>query len=201
MDREIVETLLKGENLTEFARSIDRLRYITRYATAPRSGKESVAEHSFFVAAYVLKLAEYYDFDVLKALSLALMHDYSESYISDVPHPIKARNPRLAEELEEAENRIIKTNLSEEMAKMIAEFNKAEGPEALVVLLADVMSVVSYAKYEMELGNSSYMKQVYENTQTRYYKICEWLKNYKKSNAPAVESLIDDIFSMRIENY
>ena len=58
MDRSTIEKLLEKEDLTHFAKSVDRLRFITRYATAPRSSKESVAEHSFFVAAYVLKLAQ-----------------------------------------------------------------------------------------------------------------------------------------------
>lgn len=42
--------------LDEFIRCVDGLRNLVRYQTAPRAAKETVAEHSFFVAAYVLKL-------------------------------------------------------------------------------------------------------------------------------------------------
>lgn len=208
MEREVIEKLLANEDLTHFAKSIDKLRFITRYATAPRSSRESVAEHSYYVAAYVLKLAQYYNFDVTKALALALMHDYSEAYISDVPHPIKAQNPDLAIALEKAEEKVVKGHLSDMMAEILGEFNALSGPEGLVCVLADVMSVVSYAKYEMELGNSSYMKQVYEKTKPRYESILKQLSEYAKGETESkkreisiyIRSQIDDIFISRIEN-
>ena len=206
MEREVIEKLLANEDLTHFAKSIDKLRFITRYATAPRSSRESVAEHSYYVAAYVLKLAQYYNFDVTKALALALMHDYSEAYISDVPHPIKAQDLAIA--LEKAEEKVVKGHLSDMMAEILGEFNALSGPEGLVCVLADVMSVVSYAKYEMELGNSSYMKQVYEKTKPRYESILKQLSEYAKGETEAkkreisiyIRSQIDDIFISRIEN-
>ena len=204
MDRSTIEKLLEKEDLTHFAKSVDRLRFITRYATAPRSSKESVAEHSFFVAAYVLKLAQYYQFDVTEALALALMHDYPEAYISDVPHPIKIQNPELANALEKAEEKVLKDHLSNEMASILNRFNNADGPEALVCILADVMSVVSYAKYEMELGNSSYMRQVYEGAKPRFESLIESLAKYTLGDQAEtsfyVLKQIEDIFESRIEN-
>lgn len=204
MERKQVEKLLSKESLADFTKSVDRLRFITRYATAPRSSRESVAEHSFFVAAYVLRLAEFYQFDVTSALSLALMHDYSEAYISDVPHPIKAQNPKLEEALNEAESKVLCEHLSEDMASLLKKFNEKDGPEALVCVLADIMSVVSYAKFEMELGNSSYMKQVYECTRPRFVQVIDSLKPYVIGDAEIiskkVENEIDTVFNSRIEN-
>lgn len=208
MERNTIEKLLAKEDLTHFAKSVDRLRFIVRYATAPRSSKESVAEHSYYVAVYVLKLAQYYDFDITEALALALMHDYPEAYISDVPHPIKAQNPELAKALEKAEERVLKDHLSDEMAAILGKFNNGDGPEALVCTLADVMSVVSYAKFEMELGNSSYMKQVFEKTRPRYESLIKQLAPYAKtdngSNSTEVSfyvlNQINEIFNSKIEN-
>lgn len=204
MDREIVEKIVANERLGHYAQSIDRLRFIIRYATAPRSGKESVAEHSYYVAAYVLKLAQYYNFDVEKALILALLHDYAEAYISDVPHPIKKQNPALETALEEAESKVLSQHLSSEFAQMITEFNNGTSPEGLICQLADVMSVVSYAKYEMELGNSSYMKQVYEKTRPRYEELVKKLKKYFLPGCERMSDIIlgeiDSIFSSRYEN-
>lgn len=204
MDKETVQTIAIGEDLADFAASIDRLRFIIRYATAPHCSKESVAEHSYYVAAYVLKLARYYDFDVEKALILALLHDYAEAYISDVPHPIKKQNPALETALEEAESKVLTDHLSPEFAQMIAEFNNGTSPEGLVCQLADVMSVVSYAKYEMELGNSSYMKQVYEKTRPRYVELINKLEKYLshpfESSSDFIKGQIDMIFNTRIEN-
>lgn len=204
MNKETVQNIAIGENITAFAASIDRLRFIIRYATAPHSSKESVAEHSYYVAAYVLKLAHYYDFDVEKALILALLHDYAEAYISDVPHPIKKQNPALEEALEAAEKKVLIDHLSSDFADLIEEFNHGTSPEGLICQLADVMSVVSYAKYEMELGNSSYMRQVYEKTQPRYIELIAKLDQYLvpayKGTSGKIQAQIDQIFNTRIEN-
>lgn len=203
MERKEVEQLLQNEDLTQFAKSVDRLRFIIRYATAPRSSKESVAEHSYFVAVYVLKLAQYYNFDVSSALSLALMHDYAEAYISDVPHPIKAQNPELAKALEIAEDKVLRDHLSDKMADLVDKFNNKNGPEALVCALADAISVVSYSKYELELGNSSYMRQVFDSVSNRIKSIIEMLEEYKIDKSVKKESIIKmiaDIFETRIEN-
>ena len=48
-----------NSDLGNYLSNINNLRNLTRYQAAPRVSSESVAEHSFFVAAYVLKL---YDF-------------------------------------------------------------------------------------------------------------------------------------------
>lgn len=204
MERAVVESLLAKEDLTHFMKSVDKLRFIIRYATAPRSSRESVAEHSYYVAVYVLKLAEYYKFDVTAALSLALMHDYPEAYISDVPHPIKAQNPNLAKALDEAEAKVLNEHLSSKMAELLNKFNNSIGPEALVCVLADVMSVVSYAKYELELGNSSYMRQVYEKSMPRVKTAVEKLREYAIDDADKtsefVLSQIEAVFSTPIEN-
>lgn len=218
MERNEVELLIKNENLYEFIRSIDKLRYITRFATAPRSAKESVAEHSFYVASYVLKLSYYYNFDVVKAISLALLHDYAEAYISDVPHPIKKQNPVLEEALDKAEEKVLVEHLSSEMAKLISHFNNGDTPEGLVCQLADVISVVTYAKYELELGNSSYMKQVFQRTKDRYFSLIEKLEPYaiyhdeddstideltyekRKKTSKWILSQINDVFNNPLEN-
>ena len=154
--------------LDEFIRCVDGLRNLVRYQTAPRAAKESVAEHSFFVAAYVLKLHDYYNFDLKKGLRLALLHDFSEVFISDVPHPIKKRFPAISEELEKAERKVNEEYIGEEFADELEEFNQTSSIEGIIVALADILSVASYAKFEMELGNSKYMQNVYRRSRERY---------------------------------
>ena len=89
-----------------FAKDINILRNLIRYQNVHRNINESVAEHLFYVSCLVLKLREYYTFDLEKALKTALIHDIQERYISDVPHNIKTANPNLAKALEEAEDNI-----------------------------------------------------------------------------------------------
>ena len=48
----------------EYYNKIYRLEYIIRYSNVPRIHDESVASHSFFVAAILMKLNDDYDFDL-----------------------------------------------------------------------------------------------------------------------------------------
>lgn len=149
-------------NLSDYMINIDKLRNLVRYQNAPRVSEETVAEHSFFVAAYVLKLHNYYNFDLKKALSIAILHDYAEVFISDIPHPIKKQFPIIEDCLKEAENKIIKEHISDDFSNWLSEFNNINTAEGCIVSLADILSVISYSKYEIELGNSKYMKDVLE---------------------------------------
>ena len=168
-----------NDNLSDYVRNIDNLRHLVRYQTAPRVASESVAEHSFFVAAYVLKLHDYYDFNLEKALKMAILHDFSEVYISDVPHPIKVKFPDVDNVLTNAEYNVNKEHISEEFAEMLKEFNDRTSPEGCAVALADIMSVLSYAKYEIELGNSKYMQNVYKDTKERYINLIYMMKDFQ----------------------
>ena len=114
---------------------------------------ETVAEHSFYVAILVLKLREYYNFNLELALKTALVHDVMESKISDVPHNIKLQNPKLADALEEAETNVTKEMLSDEALALIRQFNHGETPEGLACQLGDILSVVMYANAELTSGN------------------------------------------------
>ena len=164
--------------LDEFIRCVDGLRNLVRYQTAPRAAKETVAEHSFFVAAYVLKLHDYYKFDLKKGLRLALLHDFSEVFISDVPHPIKQRFPKITDELEKAERKVNEEYIGEEFANELEEFNQTSSIEGIIVALADILSVASYAKFEMELGNSKYMQNVYRRSRERYMNLLIMAESY-----------------------
>lgn len=140
-------------DIATFAKDIDILRSLVRYQNCHRNVNETVAEHSFYVAILVLKLREYYNFNLEVALKTALVHDVMESAISDVPHNIKMQNPKLAEALEEAEANVTKEMLSDEALTLIRQFNHGETPEGLACQLGDILSVVMYANAELTSGN------------------------------------------------
>jgi len=168
-------------DLETFIKEIDNLRNIDRYQTVPRVLHETVAEHSFFVAAYVLKLHDKYDFNLEKALSIALMHDFSECYITDVIHPVKEKYPKIAEALSEAEYSENEKHLNSEYAKAIDQMNNEEDvPETLIVNLADILSVYSYATDEKQFSNNSYIDVVIKNAENRSLKIKQKLQKYMK---------------------
>lgn len=162
-----------NSNLTEYLSNIDLLRNLVRYQVAPRVSQETVAEHSFFVAAYTLKLHDYFDFDLEKALRIAILHDFAEVFISDVPHPIKMKFPELTKQLEIAEHGVNAEYISEEFAQELEGFNEASTPEGCIVVLSDILSVITYSKYEMELGNSQYMKDVLKRSLVRINNMLE----------------------------
>ena len=140
-------------DIATFSKDIDVLRSLIRYQNCNRLINESVAEHSFYVAVFVLKLREYYDFNLEVALKTALIHDIPEARISDIPHNIKLANPEVAAALEKAEEKVTVDMLSEEANALLKSFNHGDTVEGKICQLADVLSVVLYANDEIKCGN------------------------------------------------
>ena len=140
-------------DIATFSKDVDVLRSLIRYQNCNRLVNESVAEHSFYVAVFVLKLREYYDFNLEVALKTALIHDIPEARISDIPHNIKIANPEVAAALEKAEEKVTVDMLSEEANALLKSFNHGDTVEGKICQLADVLSVVLYANDEIKCGN------------------------------------------------
>lgn len=143
-------------DIATYAKDISILRHLVRYQNCHRNINETVAEHSYYVAALVLKLKEYYNFNLEVALKTALVHDQMEAKISDVPHNIKLANPKLSEALEEAEKNVTRQMLSEEAVALLEDFNHGLTPEGLACQLGDVLSVVMYSNAELTSGNQTF---------------------------------------------
>lgn len=150
--KKIYSKFIKNDIAT-FSKDISILRHLVRYQNCHRNINETVAEHSFYVAILVLKLREYYNFNLETALKTALVHDCAEAAISDVPHNIKMQNPMLASALEDAEAKITANMLSDEAVILLKDFNTGETPEGLACQLGDILSVVMYANAELTSGN------------------------------------------------
>lgn len=181
-----------NSNLTDYLLNVNNLRNLTRYQAAPRVSSESVAEHSFFVAAYVLKLHDYYDFNLEKALRMALLHDFNEVFVSDVPFPIKTKYKELNEALEKVEYEVNSYHIGEDFADEMLEFNNMSTAEGIIVEVGDVLSVVSYAKHEIGLGNSAYMRDVYNKSIPRYTQILTKAEPYLKEGF-TTDQIINEI--------
>ena len=119
-------------DIATFSKDIDVLRSLIRYQNCNRLVNESVAEHSFYVASFVMKLREYYEFNLERALKMALIHDMPESKISDVPHNIKTANPEVAVALEKAEEKVTVDMLSEEANALLKSFNHGDTVEGKI---------------------------------------------------------------------
>ena len=141
-------------NNLDYYKDIYRLKFITRYSNRFRIHDESVAEHSLFVAAIVIKLHDEYDFDLGLALLAAISHDIAESDISDVTHDIKEKHPALKECLQVAELKEI-MKYPQLIRHGYNTFERAITVEGLIANLADVIQVMQYVRTEMSLGNSA----------------------------------------------
>jgi len=170
--------------LEKFCEKTYRLKNLVRYQTSPRIKDETVLEHLGMTAMIVPKLRDIYEFDLLKAIMIALYHDWGEQETSDVPFPIK-RNmpPEIVRQLEDIEISVIKRDLSDTMAEWIKEFNSFEmcdaSPEVLAVAYADAISVITYSKKEATLGNKEWFEgYVIPYTEKRIEKLKELLTPY-----------------------
>lgn len=152
------------------------LKHIIRYNNVQKIQNESVAEHTFFVMAAVMELYNFYDFNLGDALKMALVHDYPEIYVDDVAHPVKKMFPKVAEVLKEAEQESLKY-FSETVGKYFTRYADHNCMEALVVNLADMISVAQYCKSEQALGNKGWIMEVASGSdiiiKDRYNKIEE----------------------------
>ena len=77
---------------------------------------------------------------------------------------------------------IISEHISSEFACWIDGFNKTDTPEGCIVAFADILSVIAYAKYEIGLGNSKYMKDVLDRAKIRVYRVIDMCEKFLYPN-------------------
>ena len=131
------------------------LKFIQRYSITPRITNETVAEHSFFVATYVMELYKDYKFDLNKAVQMAIIHDFAESFIGDITLSTKTMCPDLVKAVSNAEKEVMFQNFPSFIYELYREYEQRTSVESLIVKLADTMQVKQYAGNEIELGNNS----------------------------------------------
>lgn len=155
------------------------LQHCMRYSMVPSIKQESVAEHSYFVALGVLLLSEEYNFDVSKAIQIALAHDLPEIYVDDINHHIKKMFPKVAEALKEAEASAAE-GFPISVKELIAQYHD-KSVESLIVHFADAWQCLVKANNEIKMGNLGYFEQVRQNSVIRLETLTQQLDLYVKS--------------------
>lgn len=123
-----------------------------RYNNRSHLQEESVAEHSFFVALFSLKIIQTLQLPEeleLRVLRLAILHDCPEALTSDIPHNVKKMYPDFAKFLRTVEDRYYSKNWPYYKEKLEDELAES------IVKLADNYSVLQFCINEQRLGNSS----------------------------------------------
>lgn len=168
----------------EFFKFVDDvyvLKALSRYNNKFKIINESVAEHCYFVILIVLKLNDYYKFNLEKALSIAAIHDLPEIYVSDVTHDVKKNFPNIKKALSEAEQEIMKNKFGKNFYDLYNEYEiKHNSIESKIVELADIISCMQYSNAEITLGNKGYMLDVYKNSKKRLNVLLKNIKENKR---------------------
>lgn len=168
-----------------------RLDNIIRYNTLKKHKHESVATHSFYTALFTMMLCNdimLHDDNVVRcAISYALIHDIPEIITNDITHDVKCRYPRISKLMEEYENEIY----YEEFPYVMELFNTLSSAQEDLVMnivkLADILSVLQFASYEISMGNvelRQWLDSIHERIGDAKYEIerlgysCQRIMNY-----------------------
>jgi putative hydrolase of HD superfamily len=169
------------KTMQEFYMQMLNLSHIKRYSVIPRIHDESIAEHSFFVASIVIKLYNDYDFQIGNAVSMAISHDWTESYTDDITVATKRAYPSIAKAVEKVEAKVAKHEFDPVVYNLWKEYKEGTSIESKIVKYADTLQVIQYAQGEVNMGNSAYFKSVVEDATFRAYKLEGELHVYKRS--------------------
>lgn len=129
---------------------------IIRYSNRIKVKLENLAEHSYYVAYYVFLVGKDYNIDlpiIYEAVSMAVIHDFPESYTLDLAHDIKYKYKKIKDLLEEAEEAFLRLEKPELLDTY---FNlKEDTLQSLLVKIGDALSVLVYTNREKECGNNT----------------------------------------------
>ncbi len=142
------------------------LKFITRYSNIPRIRDESVAEHSFFVAAICISLLPNYpDANVGKVLLMANIHDWAEAEVDDIAHNIKRDYPAVKQALKKAEEKAMR-RYHPNIIAAYHEYEECRTLEARIVKYADIKQCIQYLDTEVKLGNEYMLPMLHESYDT-----------------------------------
>ena len=160
------------EGLPGFFERLRNMSAIRRFGTLPSAHHDSVANHSYDVAVLSMMIADRQSDPSLcmeKILRKALWHDFEETIVSDIPHPIKHRyqGGRLGELLEEIVETVLENEAFHELPADMAHRYASDARDAKrdkegdVVAAADAMDLVIFATRVIKLGNR-YFEHIFE---------------------------------------
>ncbi|PED64022.1 YfbR-like 5'-deoxynucleotidase [Priestia megaterium] len=133
---------------------------MVRYNNHAKIKNENVATHTFIAATNIFKICHKFNIPQavkLLALEMVIVHDIGELATNDIPHNFKKANPELKKMLEVAELQFMKESMPEfyQSFERLIRMEKAETLIAVIVKLADTISVLQYSNNELDLGNKT----------------------------------------------
>jgi len=153
-----------------------RASHISRYSTIPVNHRESVAEHSFYVAFFSMLVADdlmLVDSKKLWIHKCALVHDLEECLTGDFLRSFKYSTSELKEALDRGALRAAQEtfiDIFDSQAHWYVDAWKNAKDDSItgnIVRYADFLSVVAYLSKESAMGNQYAQKMV--NTELLTY--------------------------------
>ena len=142
---------------------IDSMSCLTRWSQSHCTKKESVLEHTAFVAMYSYYMCcKYGIHNKGETLIKAIVHDIDEVVTGDIPTPTKYNNSRIREEIESIE-RVAAYDISTDIFdgdmydywSMAKDFGSDSG---CIIAIADCAAVIYKIWQEINIGNKSFLK-------------------------------------------
>lgn len=191
------------EKQMAFIEEIDKIKHITRQTyLADGSRKENDAEHSWHLALMALLLSEHaeHEVDVLKAVSMVLVHDIVEIDAGDAyAYDAEAQKTQHARELAAADRifSILPDDQRDKLRALWDEFEEAKSPEACFAhaldntqpaMLNNASRGISWEEHSARLSNILRRNEV-----TAKGSKALWDYSYSNFIRPSVEKgIIDD---------
>lgn len=152
------------DRLFAFFERLKTMSSIQRFGTLPMIQGENVASHSFNVAILALLTADYEEndsIDVEMVLRQALLHDFEETILSDIPHPIKHRfqGGKLGKVLKDIVPDLVRDEIFKELPQPLRDrctrsaLMAKDGVEGRIVAAADAMDILMTSLRELKMGN------------------------------------------------
>lgn len=132
--------------ILSFVKELERLKDITRTAWTKEGRRESVAEHSWRLAVFVLALEkDFPDVDCSKAIRMCLIHDLGEAYEGDVSAKEQVdQKKKLASEKKALQTLLLPLSeaVRDEFINLWQEYNQGKTKEAKLVKAVDKMETI-----------------------------------------------------------
>lgn len=179
-----------GHDLFSITKAVDpnlyKMSNVWRYTSRLVIKPENLAEHSYYVAANVVKFGKLLNISEDKintAVRIALAHDCAETFTSDLPHNLKEYSSELKKICEELEVKLIGEHFPYFKKEFDSFYNEEDMVVNKLVELADVVDVIMYINREETLGNRDEdILQIRAECNERFIKIKLELENMLSEN-------------------
>lgn len=135
-----------------FDRALRTLAHVPRWAILRVNRRQSVAEHSYYVAVYALEIARAIGWkgDLGRLAMVALTHDVDEVVTGDVPSPVKKHGREADPEWLRA---MLRNRLSP--SSLYWTYDDRDEDERCIAKLADMIESILYLCDERSQGNQN----------------------------------------------